>query len=321
MSPFFGPSSSMPMRFATSVAVLAVCLLLAHFYIPRLVTFDNITQVVRQFSIQAIMAVGVTFVMVAGRLDLSVGSLLSLCSVTAIGVHETLGPAPAILIPLALGIVVGCLNGFLVAVLRCNSLIATLGVLAALQGVSLIVTGGKNLTVAVPEASWFSMIGRGQVLGIPIPIVILVILAAMLAFVLNRTTFGRAVFAVGGNETASIYSSIPTARIIFATYVISGLTTAIAAIVLASRVMSARNDSGTGYELLVVAGIILGGTSLVGGSGGVGRSVLGIIILGFIQNATLLLGYPYYFQWLITWLVIIAAVWFDLASKRGRLFV
>lgn len=309
-----------PLRSIIATALLAAALILAALYIPRLLSFDNITQVLRQFSIQAIMALGVTFVMVAGRLDLSVGSLLSLCSVSAIGLHEAFGPLPAIMGTLLIGIAVGCFNGFLVAVLRLNSLIATLGVLAALQGVSLLVTGGKNLTVASPDATWFSAIGRGHLFGIPLPIVILIVLAAMLAFVLTRTTFGRMVFAVGGNETASIYSSLPTGRIIFSTYVLSGLTTAIAAIVLASRVMSARNDSGAGYELLVVAGIILGGTSLVGGSGGIGRSVLGIIILGFIQNATLLLGYPYYFQWLVTWLVIIAAVWFDLAAKRGKLF-
>jgi ribose/xylose/arabinose/galactoside ABC-type transport system permease subunit len=311
---------SIPPRSVIAIALLAVALLLASLFIPRLLSFDNITQVLRQFSIQAIMAVGVTFVMVAGRLDLSVGSLLSLCSVSAIGLHEAFGPAAAISGTLAIGLAVGCFNGLLVAVLRLNSLIATLGVLAALQGVSLIVTGGKNLTVANPESTWFSIIGRGHLLGIPIPIVILFVLALLLGIVLTRTSFGRSVFAVGGNETASIYSSLPTGRIIFSTYVLSGLTTAIAAIVLASRVMSARNDSGAGYELLVVAGIILGGTSLVGGAGGIGRSVLGIIILGFIQNATLLLGYPYYFQWLVTWLVIIAAVWFDLAAKRGRLF-
>lgn len=308
-----------PLRSVIALALLAVALVFVSLYIPRLLSFDNVTQVLRQFSIQAIMALGVTFVMVAGRLDLSVGSLLSLCSVSAVGLHEAFGPVPAIFATLAIGLAVGCFNGFLVAVLKLNSLIATLGVLAVLQGVSLIVTGGKNLTIAAPEATWFSIFGRGHLYGIPLPIIILFVLAAIFAFVLTRTTFGRMVFAVGGNETASIYSSLPTGRIIFSTYVISGLTTAIAAIVLASRVMSARNDSGAGYELLVVAGIVLGGTSLVGGSGGIGRSVLGIVILGFIQNATLLLGYPYYFQWLVTWIVIIAAVWLDLAAKRGKL--
>ena len=310
-----------PLRSVVAAALLLAALILAALYIPRLLSFDNITQVLRQFSIQAIMALGVTFVMVAGRLDLSVGSLLSLCSVSAIGLHEAFGPEAAIAGTLLIGIAIGCFNGLLVAVLRLNSLIATLGVLAALQGVSLIVTGGKNLTIAAPDETWFAVIGRGHLFGIPLPIVILFALAVMLAFIMTRTTFGRMVFAVGGNETASIYSSLPTSRIIFSTYVISGLCTAIAAVVLASRVMSARNDSGAGYELLVVAGIILGGTSLIGGSGGIGRSVLGIIILAFIQNATLLLGYPYYFQWLVTWIVIIAAVWFDLAAKRGRLFI
>ncbi len=306
-------------QLAGLLALITLVLIADHF-IPRLFSFDNVMQVLRQFAVQAIMAIGVTFVMIAGRLDLSVGSLLSLCSVAAISLHDILGPGEAIAIALLVGVAVGCINGFLVAGLGLNSLITTLGLLATLQGVSLIVTGGKNATIANPSETWFAVIGRGHALGIPIPVLIAAGLAIVLAVILHRTTFGRRVFAVGGNETASIYSSIRAPRVIFAAYVVSGLMTAAAAVVLASRVMSARNDSGAGYELFVVAGVILGGTSLIGGSGGVLRSVIGIIILGFIQNATLLLGLPYYSQWLVTWAVIIVAVWIDVASKRGTVF-
>jgi ribose transport system permease protein len=138
--------------------------------------------------------------------------------------------------------------------------------------------------------------------------------------VLSRTTFGRRIFAVGGNEIASVYSSINAKRTILAAYIISGLMTAIAAIVFGSRVMDGRNDSGAGYELFVLSGVVLGGTSLLGGSGGVGRSVFGIVILGLIQNALLLLGLPYYYQWIVTWVVIVLAVWADTAAKRGKVF-
>jgi ribose/xylose/arabinose/galactoside ABC-type transport system permease subunit len=307
------------MQLVGVLALIPLALVADHF-IPRLFSFDNVMQVLRQFAVQAIMAIGVTFVMISGRLDLSVGSLLSLCSVAAISLHDILGPGEAIAIALLIGVAVGCVNGFLVAGLGLNSLITTLGLLAALQGLSLIVTGGKNASIADPAGTWFAAIGRSHALGIPTPVLIVIALALVLGVVLHRTTFGRRIFAVGGNETASMYSSIRAPRVIFAAYVISGLMTAVAAVVLASRVMSARNDSGSGYELFVVAGVILGGTSLIGGSGGVLRSVVGIIILGFIQNATLLLGLPYYFQWLVTWAVIIVAVWIDVASKRGTVF-
>ena len=137
---------------------------------------------------------------------------------------------------------------------------------------------------------------------------------------LTRTAFGRRVFAVGGNEAASLFSGINPTTTLLACYMLSGLITAVAAVVFASRVMAACNDSGTGYEIAVLSGIILGGTSLIGGSGGIGRTVIGIVILGFVQNTLLLMGLPYYAQWLVTWAVIIVAVWSDVAGKRGRIF-
>lgn len=126
--------------------------------------------------------------------------------------------------------------------------------------------------------------------------------------------------AVGGGEAASIFSAIDSRRVIFSTYVISGGLTAVAGIVLASRVMSGQNTTGSGYELTVLSGVILGGTSLLGGSGGIGRSLIGMIVLGFLANALVLLGAPYYAQWVVTTVVIIAAVWIELASRRRRVF-
>ncbi len=143
--------------------------------------------------------------------------------------------------------------------------------------------------------------------------------AAVAGFVLMRTRFGRAVFAVGGNETASIFSGIAAPRIVFATYLISGLATACAAIIMGSRVMGAQSTIGQGYELTVLAGIILGGTSLLGGYGSIWRTIVGVAMLGFIENGLILMGFPYYVQWLVTWAIVIMAVWIDLAAKRGRL--
>jgi ribose transport system permease protein len=302
------------------VLTMLICIAIASFFVPGLASFENIAQVLRQSAVPGIIAVGVTFVMIAGRLDLTVGSLLSLCAVTVVNLHEAVGPTEAIALTLLVGIIAGCVSGFLVAVLGLNSLITTLGMMSLLQGITLVYTNGKNAQIRHPDATWYAVIGRGYLFGVPVPVVILGLLVVIMAIVLSKTSFGRRVFAVGGNEIASAYSSINSKSIIFITYIISAVLTAIAAIVFGSRVMSGQNDSGSGYEIFVVSAIILGGTSLTGGSGGIVRSIIGIVILGFIQNVLLLLGLPYFTQWIVTWVVIIAAVWVDTASKRGRVF-
>lgn len=281
-------------------------------------TLGNILDVLRQVSITGMMALGVTFVVVAGRLDLSVGSMLTLLTVIVVDQHNTLGPAGAILLTLLAGLILGAWNGLLVGVFKLNSLIVTLAMLSFLQGLTLAYSGGSNVNVANADATWFGVFGRGTLAGIPVPVLIFLGSAAVLSFVLSRTTFGRSIYAVGGNQTASVFSGIDARVTVFFAFVLSGLTTAIAAVIMGSRVMGAQNTIGQGYELTVLAGVILGGTSLLGGAGSVWRTVLGISMLGFIQNGLLLLGFPYYVQWLVTWVIIIVAVWVDLAAKRGR---
>ena len=286
----------------------------------RFMTAENVISVLRQTSIIGTMAVGVTIVVIGGNLDLSVGSMLSFSTVLVVDLHDKMGPLGAILVMLFFTLMIGCVNGFLVGFLRLNSLIVTLGMLSAIQGLILIYTGGQNVDIKDQSHTWFAFFGRGHVFGIDTPIIIFLGLAMIFEIVLRKSVFGRKVFAVGGNPTASAYSGIRRPRIVFATYVISAFTVACAAVILGSRVMGSQNNVGQGYELLVLAGVILGGTSLLGGSGSIVKTVIGVLILGFIQNGLLLLGYPYYAQWLVTWAVIILAVWLDVASKRGRLF-
>lgn len=280
----------------------------------------NIFDVLRQVSITGVMAVGVTFVVMTGRLDLSVGSLLTLLTVIVVDQHNQVGPLGAIAITLVAGATIGAVNGALVGLVGLNALIVTLAMLSFLQGLVLFYSGGSNVNVENSQTTWFAVFGRSDVFGVPVPALIFLVTAIIGAFVLQRTIFGRQIYATGGNETASIFSGIQTKWTVFWTYVISGVTTAIAAVIMGSRVMGAQNTIGQGYELTVLAGIILGGTSLLGGSGSVWRTVLGITMLGFIQNGLLLLGYPYYVQWLVTWAVIILAVWIDLGAKRGGIF-
>jgi len=281
-------------------------------------TPGNILDVLRQVSITGMIALGVTFVVITGRLDLSVGSMLTLLTVFVVDQHNVSGAGAAVLFTLLAGLALGAVNGALVGLVRLNALIVTLAMLSLLQGVTLWYSGGSNVNVAGAQETWFAVFGRGTVAGVPVPVVLFLGAAAVASFLLRRTTFGRAVYAVGGNETTSVFSGIDARFVVLAAYMLSGLATAMAAIIMGSRVMGAQNTIGQGYELTVLAGVILGGTSLMGGSGSIWRTVVGISMLGFIQNGLLLLGFPYYVQWLVTWVVIIAAVWIDLAAKRGR---
>ncbi len=302
------------------VFILLVVLLLAAAVItPAILSPGNILQTLRQYSVMGIMALGVTFVVLCGRLDVSVGSLLSVLVVVIVALHDVVGPIPAMLAGLAIAAVVGAINGYLVAYLRLNSLITTLGGYAALQGIANVTSAGGLQLVKNPEASWFGFFGRGFILNIPVPDILFFGLALLAAWVLAQTNYGRAVRAVGGNELASRYSSINAKAIIFSAYMASAILTAVAAIVLSSRAMSAQSDSGAGLEISVLSAIFLGGTSLGGGVGGIGRTVLGVIVLAFISNAMILVGLPIQAQWLVSAIVIILAVWLDAATRRGSL--
>ncbi|WP_422073697.1 ABC transporter permease [Tranquillimonas rosea] len=283
-------------------------------------TPGNILDVLRQVSITGLIALGVTFVVVTGRLDLSVGSMLTLLTVIVVDQHNTLGSGLAILCTLLAGLAIGAWNGLLVGYLGFNALIVTLAMLSLLNGVTLWYSGGSNVNVVGADQSWFGVFGRGSVAGIPVPVILFLGSAGAASFLLRRTVFGRSVYAVGGNQVTSVFSGIDARLTVFCAYLLSGLATALAAVVMGSRVMGAQNTIGQGYELTVLAGIILGGTSLMGGSGSIWRTVIGIAMLGFIQNGLLLMGFPYYVQWLVTWAIIIAAVWIDLAAKRGKVF-
>ena len=286
----------------------------------RFLSIENLESVLRSSAIIGVIAIGVTVVVLSGNLDLSVGSMLSFATVMVVDLHDKIGPGPAMLVMLAAVLIIGSINGFLIGYVRLNSLIVTLGMLSAIQGVTLIYSGGKNVDVANQENTWFAVFGRGSIADLDVPIIIFLVLALIGHIVIAYTPYGRRVYAVGGGPVAAVFSGIRRNRVVFSTYLVSAFCVGIAAIILGSRVMGSQNNVGQGYELLVLAGVILGGTSLLGGSGSILKTVIGVLILGFIQNGLLLMGYPYFAQWIVTWAVIIFAVWLDVASKRGQLF-
>ena len=233
--------------------------------------------------------------------------------------HDKIGPALAIPAMFAMTLCLGAFIGFLVGYLKLNSLIVTLGMLSAIHGLTLTYSGGKNMDIADKEGTWFSIFGQGEALGIPVPILMFALLAVLLSVILSKTPFGRKVYAVGGNGTAATFSGIPRARVVFLTYMISAFCVATAGLIQASRSLGSQNTVGQGLELEVLAAVILGGASLLGGSGTVFKTVIGVLILGFIQNGLLLMGLAFYAQFVVTWVIIILAVWLDIAAKRGRL--
>lgn len=312
-----GPRSPGTLIGILVILAVAIALVLA---VPVAFSWGNLSQVLRQSSFVGLMAIGITFVVISGRLDLSIGSLLSLSAIVSVDMANAFGPAAGIAAGVAVGVASGVVTGVLVGFLKLNSLVVTLGMLSLLQGLALVYTSGKNLLIT-DKTSGFAFLGRGYILGIPTPVLLLLVLAVLFAFILARSAFGRRVIAVGGGEEAARFSGIRPSRVIFSCYVLSGLMTGLAAVVFASRVMAARSDSGAGLELVVLSGAILGGISLAGGRGGVLRAIAGILVLALIQNILLIVGLPYYTQWLFIWAIIISAVWLDLAAKRKSLFV
>jgi ribose/xylose/arabinose/galactoside ABC-type transport system permease subunit len=287
---------------------------------PRFLTPDNILSVMRSSAILGVMALGVTFVVISGNLDLSVGSMMSFSAIVVLDLHDKIGPALAIPLMFAMTLALGALIGFLVGYLKLNSLIVTLGMLSAIHGLTLTYSGGQNMDIADKEGTWFSVFGQGDALGIPVPILIFVALAALLGLILAKTPFGRKVYAVGGNGTAATFSGIRRARTVFLCYIMSSACVATAGLIQASRSLGSQNTVGQGLELEVLAAVILGGASLLGGSGTVFKTVIGVLILGFIQNGLLLMGLQFYVQFVVTWVIIILAVWLDIAAKRGKLW-
>lgn len=286
----------------------------------RFVDPDNIMGVVRSSAILGVMALGVTFVVISGNLDLSVGSMMSFSTIVVLDLHDKIGPTMAIPAMFAMTMCLGAVIGFLVGYLKLNSLIVTLGMLSAIHGLTLTYSGGKNMDIADKEGTWFSIFGQGDIVGIPVPILIFALLAATLGIVLARTPFGRKVYAVGGNGVAATFSGVRRAWVVFCCYVLSSFCVATAGLIQASRSLGSQNTVGQGLELEVLAAVILGGASLLGGSGTVFKTVIGVLILGFIQNGLLLVGLQFYAQYVVTWIIIILAVWLDIAAKRGRLW-
>lgn len=283
---------------------------------PRFLSVANILNVFRQSSINAVIAIGMTFVILTGGIDLSVGSILAFCgAVSAAMLSSGINPVLSLLVALVLGLFFGIVNGFLVSVMKLQAFIVTLVTMTFLRGATLVFTNGKPITVN-DGGALFENIGGGYLFNIPIPIYITLILFVAGHYILTNTRFGRYTYAIGGNEEATKLSGIKVNNIKIWIYGISGILSALAGIITTSRLFSAQPTAGTGYELDAIAAVVLGGTSLAGGIGKITGTALGAIIIGVLGNALNLLDVSSYYQMMIKAAVILIAVLIDKKSNK-----
>ncbi|MCP2033882.1 ribose transport system permease protein [Planomicrobium sp. HSC-17F08] len=278
---------------------------------PRFLATSNLLNVLRQVSMNALIAFGMTFVILTGGIDLSVGSILALTGAVTAGMMASgMDPILAMLLGLLLGAVLGTINGIIIAKGKVAPFIATLATMTIYRGLTLVYTEGRPIS-GLGDNMAFQMLGKGYFLGIPVPVVTMLVSFAILYFILKKTTFGRRVFAVGGNEEASILSGINADRVKIYVYALVGLLAGLASLILTSRLNSAQPTAGEMFELDAIAAVVLGGTSLTGGRGWIVGTLIGALIIGVLNNGLNLIGVSSFFQQVVKGAVILLAVLLD----------
>ena len=276
-------------------------------------TLRNLLNILNQNAPLAIMASAMTLVIIAGGFDLSVAAIFAMGSVMAAWIALHVDPYLGLFIAPFIGLALGMINGVVINALRVHSFLATIATSLIFKGVAVVISDGRLISVRLDSFIW---LGRDKVGGVFISVWILVAFAAVLTFVLNRTTFGRRVFAVGGNEEAAVLSGIRTDRVKTATFAIAGFAAGLASIIATSRVALGQASAGEGMELQAIAAVILGGTSIYGGEGAVWRSLGGVFLLALINNGFNILNADPFYRDLTTGLVILAAIGIIAAGKR-----
>ena len=301
---------------AGMLPVLVIICILFAVLTPNFLTQNNLVNVVRQASINIVLAAGMTFVILTGGIDLAVGSVLGFTAVIAVVVSliPALGWA-AVPAALLAGLVVGVLTGATVAYIGLPPFIVTLGTYTAIRGLAYLAAGG---TTVINSKIGFAWIGNGYLGPVPWLVVIALLTIAVSAFILHRTVLGVHVYAVGGNPQAARLTGIPVPFVLIFAYGVSGLLSGLGGVMSASRLYSAQGQLGIGYELDAIAAVILGGTSFVGGIGTVFGTLIGALIIAVLNNGLTLMNVSFYWQLVIKGAVIILAVMLDKLRTRGQ---
>ncbi|KIX41485.1 sugar ABC transporter permease [Burkholderia pseudomallei] len=302
-------------RFGIPIVFVALCVVLA-FASPYFLTWRNWSDILRQTSINGILAIGMTYVILTKGIDLSVGSVLALAGIVS-GLAGAAGHGLAVSLAagVACGAALGAINGVAIARLNVPPFVATLGMLSVARGVTYIANDGSPVA-NLPDDYLSLGIGRLGPLGMPVLIFAGVALACW--WVLRYTTYGRYLYAVGGNEKSARTSGIGVRKVVFSVYVVSGALAGLAGMILAARTTSALPQAGVSYELDAITAVVIGGTSLSGGQGGVVGTLFGALLIGVINNGLNLLGVSSYYQQIAKGLIIVLAVLIDVARKQQR---
>lgn len=305
------------------IVVLVILFIFLSFSSHVFLTVNNLTNVLRQISINTFLALGMTFVIILGGIDLSVGAVVAMSGTLTVGFIVNGGtPIPiAILLGLLLGMAVGFFNGVIVATFRLPAFIVTLATMNIAQGIAYIYSGGSSTRITNDA---YTNIGTGEFMNIPLPVIYMFVLIIICSVLLMKTKFGTYVYAIGGNREAARLSGVSIKKIEIAVFTLAGLLAGFAGIVLSARMFSGQPAVGAGYELDAIAACVLGGVSMSGGKGRISGTVFGAIVIGFISNGLNLLGVSSFWQVLIKGVIILIAVLIDsqkdaihaLVSKR-----
>ncbi|MBU3876640.1 ABC transporter permease [Faecalicatena sp. AGMB00832] len=291
---------------------------------PTFLTMSNIIGVFRQISTNGILAIGMTLVIITGGIDLSIGPLAAIAGVVSAMILEK-NPdlfIPAVLSGIVAAAIMSMWTGFLVAKMRIAPFIASLSTMSIAKGIALLIADGVPHTISNES---YIKLGNGYLwdpnktggLSIPTPVLVIFIVAIVIGIILYKTKYGRHIYAVGGNENAAIASGINAARVKFCTYVLNGLLCGIAGIVLAGRITSGQPTAATGYEMDAITAVIVGGTSMTGGVGKIGGTIIGALIIGVLNNGLILMGVSSYYQQIIKGIIIAVAVLLDMKTKKN----
>lgn len=283
---------------------------------PKFLTMYNILNIFRQVSIIGLISFGMTFVIITGGIDLSVGATLGLTSMI-MGLMLVKGTSDLVAIPVALllGVIFGGINGVLISKVKLQPFIATLATMTMFRGITMIISNGIPAMELTKKSSILNFFSQGKILSIPFPMILLIVFLVVLLLLLQNTVFGRGVYAVGGNEEAARLSSIPVDKVKILVYVVSGFMSALAGVILTSRLSSAQPTAGIGFELDAIAAVVIGGTSLSGGKGKIFGTFLGVLIIGVLNNGLNIIGVSAFYQQFIKGLVILLAVILDRKSN------
>ena len=298
--------------------VIALIILCTVFTIAnsRFLSLANFMNIFQQVAVVAIAAFGMTWVILLGQIDLAVGSIIAVAGmVGAQSLALGTGFSAALLITVAAGAILGAVNGLLTARLLLPSFIVTVATMSIYRGLVSLPTGGAPLMISDPN---WQAIGASHFLGVPLIIWILLVLFLANHIALSMTVFGRETYLTGGNREAALYSGIRVNRIKIIIFTLSGVMSAIAGILLSSRLYSAQTNAGLSYELDAIAAAVLGGTSLSGGVGTMPGTLIGALIIGVLNNGMNMLSVPYFYQLIVKGVVIIIAVWLDVRAKRRK---